>query len=213
MSVTAPTHDGFETCFHCTNRARFKWTCSQCPRGAEEASWWLCAQCRARSCPACEGPCRDEDCQTVSSMPTSEPFTFASNISDLMDQVLAVLQAEPDGLQRMAIAGECRSNEMDVGYALQRLMGRGEVEEPQIGLWRRAGLQPSRAHGDVEAQILRVLRDAQGPLTALQIGKACGFQGKKDVNPSLYKLQKQGILRFEQQRPNDKPLWWLAGGT
>ena len=48
-----------------------------------------------------------------------------------------------------------------------------------------------------------------GPTKPLDLAKALGLQTKKDVNPQLYSLEKQGRARKTQETP---PLWVAIGG-
>eukprot|EP00794_Sanderia_malayensis_P016706 gene16706-18400_t len=69
--------------------------------------------------------------------------------------------------------------------------------------------QESLPLGDsLEAKVLRFLRRNFETRTALQISKGVGLQTAKQVNPTLYSLEKKGLLhRIEK---NKKPEWLAA---
>ena len=64
-----------------------------------------------------------------------------------------------------------------------------------------------------QRQILQVLEKATKPHTALEIAHKVGRKTRKEVNPDLYAMQKEGVVMMEQTSP---PQWILvresAGG-
>ena len=65
------------------------------------------------------------------------------------------------------------------------------------------------SYHDLEEKILKVLREADKPMRALDIGKALGFSTRREVNRVLYKME--GVKKIDN--PSGPPLWQLATST
>ena len=230
MSSTADTADGYETCFRCENRAHVIWECLPCRphnQAGRAGPHALCRECAGEPCPECGSDDFKEE--TLSSLPQSPRTSFVTNFSLLEDRVREVLQGTDRGLSAHEIARECglsrnpQTSEINqVLYALERRQvistqarGRG------LELWQLPNLpcaqSPRVSHSSpplsteletVDVKIRRVLETAPRPMTAIEIARACGLQRAGDVNPQLYKLKGEGLVRFQQEQGNVKPLWF-----
>ena len=67
----------------------------------------------------------------------------------------------------------------------------------------------ARRDEQLTSRLLDVLKRGGRPLTSLELAKAVGLQTRKEVNPTLYNLQSQGIIRRVRETP---PIWELATG-
>jgi hypothetical protein len=65
---------------------------------------------------------------------------------------------------------------------------------------------------DVKTKILEFLKTSESPKPTLIIAKAVGFKTKKDVNPFLYSLEKDGtVKKFFNSSTSDNgscPCWY-----
>mmetsp|Transcript_55634 Transcript_55634/g.172609 ORF Transcript_55634/g.172609 Transcript_55634/m.172609 type:complete len:910 (-) Transcript_55634:22-2751(-) len=64
----------------------------------------------------------------------------------------------------------------------------------------------------LEDRILELLAGG-GPMIALEIAKRCGLRTKKDVNPTLYAMNKRGVLVIEKDRSGNVPCFALPGAS
>lgn len=65
---------------------------------------------------------------------------------------------------------------------------------------------------ELEQELLTVMKKSPGqPKSALQLAKDLGKVGRRDVNPSLHRLEKQGLVRKLSDGADAKPLWQLSG--
>jgi len=65
---------------------------------------------------------------------------------------------------------------------------------------------------ELEQELLTVLKKSPGqPKSALQLAKDLGKVGRRDVNPSLHRLEKRGLVRKLSDDADAKPLWQLSG--
>ena len=65
---------------------------------------------------------------------------------------------------------------------------------------------------ELEQKLLTVLKQSPGqPKSALQLAKDLGKDGRRDVNPSLHRLEKRGLVRKLSDSADVKPLWQLSG--
>jgi hypothetical protein len=62
-------------------------------------------------------------------------------------------------------------------------------------------------NGGLGDRIIGVLTAAHGPMNALEISKAIECTTVKDVNPTLYRLEKTGKACCEKLEGQSKPLW------
>ena len=60
-------------------------------------------------------------------------------------------------------------------------------------------------------QVLHVLRESREPISALTIARRLGLTGKRDVNPVLFKLKEEVLVKMIKS--DSKPLWQLVGGS
>lgn len=66
---------------------------------------------------------------------------------------------------------------------------------------------------DMDKHIIELLRKEGRPRSALQISKGVGKFSAKDVNPTLYRLEKEGcVQRMGKFRDGPAPLWGLVHG-
>jgi len=65
----------------------------------------------------------------------------------------------------------------------------------------------------MDKHIIELLRREGRPRSALQISKGVGKVSAKDVNPTLYRLEKEGhVQRMGKFRDGPAPLWGLVHG-
>ena len=62
-------------------------------------------------------------------------------------------------------------------------------------------------HDSIVSKVIRELKRSGKPCTTLEVARAVGLQSRKDVNPTLYNMQRQGLLRKVREQP---PLWQLT---
>ena len=67
----------------------------------------------------------------------------------------------------------------------------------------------ARRDEQLTSRLLDALKSGGRPLTSLELAKAVGLQTRREVNPTLYNLQSQGIIRRVRETP---PLWELGTG-
>lgn len=64
---------------------------------------------------------------------------------------------------------------------------------------------------ELEQELLTVLKKSpRQPKSALQLAKDLGKVGRRDVNPSLHRLEKRGLVRKLSDGADAKPLWQLS---
>ena len=68
----------------------------------------------------------------------------------------------------------------------------------------------SNVDRSLQVKIIQVLRDAEGPLTALEVARAVSLTTRKDVNPDLYAMQKEGVVVSTDT--TGPPKWMLKSG-
>ena len=90
-------------------------------------------------------------------------------------------------------------------------MAQRGVSTPQIEATSQAGegqSNPSQG-SDLELQekLLKVLKQSPKPKSALQLARELGKEGRRDVNPILHRLEKQGLVRKLSEDTDTKPLW------
>ena len=75
--------------------------------------------------------------------------------------------------------------------------------------WNGEGQTSPSQGSDLELQekLLEVLKQSAKPKSALQLARELGKEGRRDVNPTLHKLEKQGLVRKVSEDTNTKPLW------
>ena len=91
------------------------------------------------------------------------------------------------------------------------VMAQRGVSTPQIEATSQAGegqSNPSQG-SDLELQekLLKVLKQSPKPKSALQLARELGKEGRRDVNPILHRLEKQGLVRKLSEDTDTKPLW------
>ena len=65
----------------------------------------------------------------------------------------------------------------------------------------------------MDKRIIDMLRREGRPRSALQISKGVGKLTAKDVNPTLYRLEKEGrVQRTGKYKDGSAPLWGLVQG-
>ena len=64
---------------------------------------------------------------------------------------------------------------------------------------------------ELEGKVLEALRNSPSPLKALHIAKAIGKTTAKDVNPTLYGLEKKGLVC--KHLDGLTPMWRIAGSS
>lgn len=65
----------------------------------------------------------------------------------------------------------------------------------------------------MDRNIIDLLRREGRPRSALQISKGVGKVTAKDVNPTLYRLEKEGcVQRMGRFKDGPAPLWGLVQG-
>ena len=71
------------------------------------------------------------------------------------------------------------------------------------------GQSSSSQGSDLEFQekLLEVLKQSAKPKSALQLARELGKEGRRDVNPTLHRLEKQGLVRKVSDDTDTKPLW------
>lgn len=138
MSSTAPTHDGFEACFRCDDRAICTWKCRFCPRHI--GPYALCRACSLQPCPNCRT--HDFDIDALSSLPeSSDGISFVTDNSDLADRIRDRLQGTSSWLSAHEIARALDLHQTrDVNQALYMMQRIGAVrvrEDPsQVPRWQ-----------------------------------------------------------------------------
>ncbi|CAG5133012.1 unnamed protein product, partial [Candidula unifasciata] len=55
-------------------------------------------------------------------------------------------------------------------------------------------------------RVIQFLKTAKGPQKTIAIAKACGYESKGQINPTLYKMEKKKLVEKTQERP---PVWSL----
>lgn len=63
-----------------------------------------------------------------------------------------------------------------------------------------------RQNSDEEELIIQIIKSLPQPIKTLDIAKKLGFTTKKQINPTLYKMQRRGLLSLYRQEP---PMWCL----
>lgn len=64
-----------------------------------------------------------------------------------------------------------------------------------------------RKHDSIATKVINELKRSGRPCTTLEVARALGMQNRKEINPTLYNMQKQGLLKKVQETP---PLWQLT---
>ena len=68
-----------------------------------------------------------------------------------------------------------------------------------------------RKHDSVPSLVIGEIKRSGRPCTTLELARAVGMNTRKEINPTLYKMERQGMLKKVQDQP---PLWQVAqGGT
>lgn len=67
-----------------------------------------------------------------------------------------------------------------------------------------------KKRGNLQTKIIQCLEKATKPLTALDVSHAVGLKTRKEVNPDLYAMEKEGVVSMSQSK--GPPLWALARG-
>ena len=60
---------------------------------------------------------------------------------------------------------------------------------------------------ELQEKLLEVLKQSAKPTSALQLARELGKEGRRDVNPTLHRLEKQGLVRKLSEDTDTKPLW------
>ena len=60
---------------------------------------------------------------------------------------------------------------------------------------------------ELQEKLLEVLKRSPKPKNALQLARDLGKEGRRDVNPLLHRLEKQGLVRKLSEDTDTKPLW------
>ena len=143
MSSTAPTHDGFETCFRCNARATCRWQCRSCPQHYDAAlvgPYALCRPCSRQPCPICGTDAFEAD--TISSLQTeTDVISFVTDHDDLADRIQARLRGTSEWLSARELGRDLGFNHTrDVNQVLYMLQRRDVVrllEEPgEVPRWQ-----------------------------------------------------------------------------
>lgn len=66
-----------------------------------------------------------------------------------------------------------------------------------------------RKHDSVPSLVIGEIKRSGRPCTTLELARAVGMSTRKEINPTLYKMAQQGLLKKVQERP---PLWQVAQG-
>lgn len=138
MSSTAPTHDGFEACFRCDDRAIIMWKCRSCPHWV--GPYALCRVCSLQPCPNCNT--HEFDIDSLSSLPeTSDGISFVTDHSSLAERIQDRLRGTSSWLSAREIGRDLGLHQTrDVNQVLYMLQGRGVVrarEDPgQVPRWQ-----------------------------------------------------------------------------
>ncbi|XP_059138983.1 double-stranded RNA-specific adenosine deaminase-like [Physella acuta] len=64
-----------------------------------------------------------------------------------------------------------------------------------------------RQNSDEEERIIQIIKSLPQPVKTLDIAKKLGYKTKKEINPTLYKMQKRGMLYLYSPEP---PMWCLS---
>lgn len=62
---------------------------------------------------------------------------------------------------------------------------------------------------DIKTEIVKFLTLKGEPCKTLTISQAVGFKTRKDINPILYELQKEGILQKTSKDNGSQPHWFI----
>ena len=66
-----------------------------------------------------------------------------------------------------------------------------------------------RKHDSVPSRVIGEIKRSGRPCTTLELARAVGMNSRKEINPTLYKMAQQGLLKKIQDQP---PLWQVAQG-
>ena len=66
-----------------------------------------------------------------------------------------------------------------------------------------------RKHDTVPSRVIGEIKRSGRPCTTLELARAVGMNSRKEINPTLYKMAQQGVLKKVQDQP---PLWQVAQG-
>ena len=66
-----------------------------------------------------------------------------------------------------------------------------------------------RKHDSVPSLVIGEIKRSGRPCTTLELARAIGMNTRKEINPTLYKMERQGMLKKVQDQP---PLWQVAQG-
>ena len=66
-----------------------------------------------------------------------------------------------------------------------------------------------RKHDPVPSRVIGEIKRSGRPCTTLELARAVGMNSRKEINPTLYKMAQQGVLKKVQEQP---PLWQVAQG-
>ena len=66
-----------------------------------------------------------------------------------------------------------------------------------------------RKHDSVPSLVIGEIKRSGRPCTTLELARAVGMNSRKEINPTLYKMAQQGVLKKVQDQP---PLWQVVQG-
>ena len=66
-----------------------------------------------------------------------------------------------------------------------------------------------RKHDSVPSLVIGEIKRSGRPCTTLELARAVGMNTRKEINPTLYEMERQGALKKVQDQP---PLWQVAQG-
>ena len=107
--------------------------------------------------------------------------------------------------------GICPEGTSTASVSTAGAMAQWGVSTPQIEATCQDGegqSNPSQGNDlELQEKLLEVLKQSPKPKNALQLARELGKEGRRDVNPLLHRLEKQGLVRKLSENTDTKPLW------
>lgn len=115
----------------------------------------------------------------------------------------------PPAPERPCKAPDSSMHRHDTGASSAPAAPVSRSSSERVVIEHAAGASPDSASAPLEERILIALRQAQRPLTALEVSKEVGLTTQKEVNPTLHLMLKDNQVQKESDGQS-KPLWSLG---